>query len=128
MKKLIPIIALCMFSTALLCQDQDLSVDDFNKKINIKDRIVLVYFNADWCVPCVKLKPSIEQITAEQKQGVMVLDLDVDKNPAIATHFEINTLPLFIIYKDGKKMWENNTALSKAEIVRKLDLYKPKGQ
>jgi thioredoxin 1 len=107
-------------------QDEGLSVSAFQKKINGTDKVVLVYFNADWCIPCVKLKPSIEQIKAEEKDGVMVLDLDVDKNPALGLHFEINTLPLFIIYKNGKKMWENNTALTKADLVNKLGIYKEK--
>jgi thioredoxin 1 len=105
-------------------QDSGLSVEEFYKKVNIKDRIVLVYFHADWCVPCIKLKPAIQQITEEEKATVMVLSLDVDKNPAVSTHFEINTLPLFMIFKNGKKVWENNTALSKVELVKKLDLYR----
>jgi len=107
-------------------QDEGLSVDAFQKKINGTDKVVLVYFNADWCIPCVKLKPSIEQIKTEEKDGVLVMDLDVDKNPALGLHFEINTLPLFIIYKNGKKMWENNTALTKADLVKKLGIYKEK--
>jgi thioredoxin 1 len=113
-------------SFTAFAQEENLSVEDFNRMINRQDKIVLVYFNADWCVPCIKLKPVMEQITAEEKATTNVLSIDVDKNPDISKHFEINTLPLFIIYKNGKKVWENNTALSKPDIKAKVDMYKEK--
>ena len=80
-----------------------LNVDAYYAKVYKKEN-VLVYFSADWCVPCIKLKPTIKQIEEEEKERVEVLNLDVDENPKIATYFEINTLPLFILYKNGKKV------------------------
>ncbi len=109
-----------------ILQDDGLSLEDFDKRVNNKTKIVLVYFSADWCIPCVKLKPIIEQITKEQIKTVDVLELDADKNPKIATHFEINTLPLFVIYKQGKKVWEYNAFISKEDLTSKLDLYSGK--
>lgn len=100
-----------------------LTVDAFYMKVNNKERIVLVYFSADWCVPCIKLKPTIKQIEEEEKERVEVLNLDVDENPKIATYFEINTLPLFILYKNGKKVWERNMFTSKADLLKAINLY-----
>lgn len=105
-------------------QDDGMSVEDFLKKTDNREKIVLAYFKADWCAPCVKLKPVMEQLTAEEKEKVEILIIDTDANKKIAQHFEINTLPLFHIYKNGKKVWENNTALSKADLQKKLALYK----
>ena len=105
-------------------QEGGMTVEEYLKRTSNAERIVLVYFKADWCVPCIKLKPIIEQLTVEEKEKVEILILDADQNPQVAQHFEINTLPLFIIYKKGKKMWENNTALPKSEIQKKLNLYK----
>ncbi len=99
-------------------------MNDFLKKTENKDKIVLAYFKADWCAPCIKLKPIIEQLEAEEKEKVEILIIDTDHNKKISQHFEINTLPLFHIYKNGKKVWENNTALSKADLQKKLALYK----
>ena len=105
-------------------QEGGMTVEDYNRKTANTEKIVLAYFHADWCVPCVKLKPTIAQLETEEKEKVEILSIDVDNHPKIALHFEINTLPLFIIYKNGKKVWENNTSLSKADIKKKLDLYK----
>jgi thioredoxin 1 len=105
-------------------QEDGMTVEEYVKKTENKDKIVFVYFKADWCAPCIKLKPAIEQLQTEEKEKVDILVIDVDENKKVATHFEINTLPLFIIYKNGKKVWENNTSLPKAEIQKKLNLYK----
>lgn len=105
-------------------QDDGMSVEEYFKKTENKEKIVLAYFKADWCVPCIKLKPAIEQLQTEEKEKVEILVIDVDENKKVAQHFEINTLPLFIIYKNGKKVWENNTSLPKAEIQKKLNMYK----
>ena len=105
-------------------QDGSMTVEDYIKKTQNQEKIVLAYFKADWCVPCVKLKPIMEQLSVEEKEKVEILIIDADKNPKVAQHFEINTLPLFILYKNGKKVWENNTFQPKTEIQKKLNLYK----
>lgn len=105
-------------------QEGGMTVEEYIKKTQNQEKIVLAYFKADWCVPCVKLKPIMEQLTVEEKEKVEILIIDADKNPKVSQHFEINTLPLFILYKNGKKVWENNTSLPKTEIQKKLNLYK----
>lgn len=105
-------------------QEDGMTVEEYLKKTENKEKIVFAYFKADWCVPCIKLKSSIEQLQTEEKEKVEILVIDVDENKKVAQHFEINTLPLFIIYKNGKKVWENNTSLPKAEIQKKLNMYK----
>src|ERR1051325_1686503 len=96
-------------------QDDGMSIEEYTRKTENKEKIVLVYFSADWCKPCVKMKSIVEQLEKEEKDKMEVLNIDVDNNPRIALHFEINTLPLFYIYKDGKKKWENNTFMNKAD-------------
>jgi thioredoxin len=105
-------------------QDVGLTVEEYFKKVNIKDTAVFVYFYADWCVPCVKLKPVMGELEKEYTGKIKFLKLDVDDNPAISLHFEINTLPLFFIYKNSKKVWTNNTYMNKQDLSARLDFYK----
>src|SRR4051812_14301813 len=86
-------------------QPTGLSIEEYLKMVN-KEKTVMVYFNADWCVPCIKLKPFIEQLQNERKE-IELIPLDVDDNPKVALYLEINALPLFIVYQKGKKVWEN---------------------
>ena len=104
-------------------QNDGMSIEEYLRRVDNKEKIVLVYFSADWCVPCVKLKPTIEQLATEEKDHAELINIDVDNNPKIALHFEINTLPLFYIYKKGKKVWENNTSMSKADLQKKIRMY-----
>jgi len=124
MRNLRFILWLLFFSITAFSQIENLSVDEFLKKVD-NEKVVLVYFHADWCVPCVRVKPSIQQLKNEEKEAE-ILEIDVDKNPKVALHFEINTLPLFIIYKNGKKLWEYNAYMSKSDISIQLSLYKEK--
>ncbi len=101
-----------------------MSLEVFMKRVSRNDKIVFVYFNADWCVPCIKLKPGMEEMEKEVDAYCEVMKMDVDDNPAIATHFEINTLPMFMIFKNGKCVWKNIGSLTKAQLKAKIDANK----
>lgn len=128
------IILLSLFTVAVISssfifnsntqEEKGLTLEQYNEKIANKEKIVLVYFNADWCVPCIKLKPVIEQIETEEKEKAVVLKLNVDDNKDIATHFEINTLPQFYLYRNGKIAWQFTGILTKKELSDKINLYK----
>ncbi|MBI3518468.1 MAG: thioredoxin family protein [Bacteroidetes bacterium] len=105
-------------------QDKGMSVEEFQKKVSRKDKIVLVYFNAPWCVPCLKLKPEIAALENETRDYCEVLQINIDDHPVIADYYEINSLPMFVLYKNGSKHWENIGALTKNQLLEKIDLYK----
>lgn len=111
-------------STKRIDNDYGMTVEEFQKKIAMSKKTVLVYFHASWCMPCVKFKPSIDELENETKEYCEIIKIDTDANPKIAEFFEINSLPMFVIYKDGKKSWENVGLLTKEQVQTKLDLYK----
>jgi thioredoxin len=104
--------------------EKGMSVEDFKKKVSDKNKIILVYFYADWCEPCIKLKPEILALEDETKAFCEILRINTDDNPKIADYFEINTLPMFVIYKNGNKSWENIGLLTKVQLQTKLELFK----
>jgi len=104
--------------------DRGMSVDEFTKRTNNPNKLVLVYFHADWCVPCVKLIPEIAALESESKDICEILQIDTDYNKILSEHFEINTLPMFILYKDGKKIWENNGYQSKQQLQAKIEAFR----
>jgi thioredoxin 1 len=113
-------------ATNKIMDEKGMSVDDFKKRISNSNKVVLVYFHANWCIPCVKLKPEIAEIETEVNTYCEVVKIDTDENPLIADYYEINGLPMFVIYKNGVKSWENIGALSKTQILEKINLYKIK--
>ncbi len=64
----------------------------------IKDRI-LVDFYADWCGPCQRLAPLLEEI-----KGIDILKINVDEHPEIAKSYGIMSIPTLILFKEGKEI------------------------
>ncbi len=87
----------------------------FNSIINSK-KPVLVDFYADWCMPCKQVTPILKQVKAELKEQVRIIKVNVDKNPAIATKFQIRNIPTLILFKEGEVKWKVAGVRQKSEI------------
>lgn len=70
------------------------------------DKPVLVDFFADWCQPCKQMSPILKEVKSELKESVRIIKVDVDKNPVIATRYQIRSIPTVMIFKNGEPMWK----------------------
>jgi thioredoxin 1 len=59
----------------------------------------VLYFKADWCNPCKKVKPIVEEIN--QDSIVKFKIVDVDSEIDLAKSFNIQSVPTFILIEDG---------------------------
>ena len=58
------------------------------------------YFTADWCQPCKKTKPIVEELNREQSiAGFQIID--VDDNHELVKNFGIQSIPTFILFDEG---------------------------
>lgn len=69
----------------------------------IQSGLVLVDFYADWCGPCKMLGPVLEQIQQEQPE-ITIVKVNVDEEEALAMQFQVMSIPLVIVFKDGKQV------------------------
>lgn len=58
------------------------------------------YFTADWCQPCKKIKPIVEELSREQTAVHFQL-IDVDDNHDLVKKFGIMSVPTFILFEEG---------------------------
>ena len=58
------------------------------------------YFTADWCQPCKKTKPIVEELNREQTTAGFQI-IDVDDNNDLVKAFEIKSVPTFILFDNG---------------------------
>lgn len=87
----------------------------------IKDSTpVLIDFFATWCGPCQTMSPILKQVKDELGDQVKILKVDVDKNKAIATKFQVRGVPTFVLFKDGHQIWRQSGVLTKRDLIEKI--------
>lgn len=84
------------------------------------DKTVLIDFYADWCAPCQKMKPYLEEIATEMADNVMVVRINADENPTLCNEMHIDALPILQVYKNKNMTWNFTGYIGKEEVVKQL--------
>ena len=71
----------------------------FNETVSTND-LVLVDFWAEWCGPCKKLSPILDEISNET--GLLVGKLNVDENPEKMQEYSVHSIPTMVLFKSGQ--------------------------
>jgi len=102
-------------------QEKPISLNDY--RAAVKGNVVLVYFSANWCNVCGKFKPVISQIERDYAGKATLLRIDTERDKEVAEEFEVNSLPLLMLYKNGKLVWTNTGIIELSTIRREIDCY-----
>ncbi|MBQ1410681.1 MAG: thioredoxin [Oscillospiraceae bacterium] len=93
---------------------------DFEEVVLKSDKPVLVDFNATWCGPCRMLKPTLEELSAE-RSDVVVVGIDVDENRDLAEEYEVFSIPCLILFKDGAEADRSVGLVPKEQLLAFLE-------
>jgi len=88
---------------------------DFDARVLRAGKPVLVDFGAEWCHPCRKLDPLVEELATEWAGRLDVLRLDVDESAQSAMRFGVMSVPSLILFVGG-------------EVKERLVGFQPKGR
>ncbi len=91
---------------------------------SVAEGFVLVDFWATWCPPCKIMNPIIAEIAEEQSGSLRVLKVDVDENNELASRYNIEAIPTFMLFKDGKVVDRKVGAFSKERALNWINSHK----
>ncbi len=83
----------------------DIKQQSFSEIIN-GDTPVLVDFYADWCGPCRMVPPILKELKSRMGDAIHIIKIDTEKNPDVAIRYQVRGIPNFILFKDGKVLWQ----------------------
>ncbi len=97
-----------------------ISLTDFHKMLEDKP-LVLVDFYADWCQPCKKMQPFLDELARERSDELTLIRINADENPELCAQLGIEGLPVIRVYRNGEQSWSHMGYLEKAEIEEHLN-------
>lgn len=90
--------------------------ENFAELVERAEKPVLVDFWAPWCVYCRRIAPAMEKVVAQYEDKVQIGQVNIDDFPALAEAEEIELVPTFCLYQNGKRMASMVAPGSKAAI------------
>ena len=70
--------------------------------------VILVEFFATWCPHCQRMMPIVEQVRELVGDRAHITQLDIDENQEAANEADVQSVPTFILYKDGNEIWRQS--------------------
>lgn len=97
-----------------------MSEQDFHSLLN-SDKIILIDFYADWCVPCKKMEPYLNEISKEQKNTVTLIRINVEENQELCKKLGITAIPVLQVYRNKKMTWTHTGFVEKETVLKVLE-------
>ncbi|MBS1666392.1 MAG: thioredoxin fold domain-containing protein [Bacteroidetes bacterium] len=98
---------------------KQITMQEYNAQVTSAGH-VLVDFGAVWCPPCKKMEPVINQLKNEASDKYKVVNIDAATQFEILKQMNIEALPVFIVYKNGKEVWRKQGVTTIEELKSKL--------
>ena len=84
-----------------MASDKVKTFSDGDFEQQVKDGVVLVDFWAEWCAPCRRLSPTVDQLAEQYDGRVTVAKVNIDDNPVTPNRFFVRGIPTLLLFKDG---------------------------
>lgn len=91
----------------------------FTELIN-NETPILVDFWAEWCQPCKRMSPILQDVKNQMGEKARIIKVNVDKNPKIAGRYAIQNIPTVMIFKKGEMVFRQSGLMMEGQILNEL--------
>jgi thioredoxin 1 len=95
--------------------------DTWTADVLQSDKPVLVDFWAEWCAPCRKIAPMLDEIVGEMGDKVEIVKLNIDENPNTARDYGIMSIPTLTVFKGGEPVQSVLGIQPKGSIIKMIE-------
>ncbi len=83
---------------------------------------MVVDFYATWCEPCRVLSPLLDRVADDYTNKIKFVKVNVDESPELAQIYQVQAIPLVLMFKDGKLADQISGLPTEADLRGKLDM------
>ena len=91
--------------------------DNFDVEVLKSSKPIVVDFWAEWCGPCKQIGPTLEEISDEMADQVVIAKHNIDDEPNLPTKYGVRGIPTMLLFKDGELKATKVGATSKTDLV-----------
>ena len=100
---------------------QEVNISNFQTEVLNSDKITIVDFFADWCGPCRKLSPIIEEVEQELADKAKFTKINTDDNIDLAKEYQISGIPTLLVFKNGALVERMVGLMPKSSIITNIE-------
>jgi thioredoxin 1 len=100
---------------------QTLTDANFEQTLNTSAQPILVDFWAEWCGPCRRLAPTVDELATDYDGKLVVAKMNVDENPNTPMRFSIRGIPTLLLFKRGQIVEQVVGLADKESLKRMID-------
>ena len=95
--------------------------ESFERDVLQASTPVLVDFWAEWCGPCHRLNPILDDLAGEYTDRLRIVKLDADNNPETVRTYNVLSMPTLTVFRKGEVIGQLVGARAKFTLRNELD-------
>ncbi len=100
---------------------QEINTELFDIEVLDNEGLTVVDFFANWCGPCRKLSPILEEVERDLSDKVKFTKINTDDNIEAAKKYQVSGLPTLLVFKDGEVVERMVGLMPKASIITNIE-------